>query len=120
MNALQVGATMARVSQAMIQEHGHSTGERKGLAAGSVAAALGLFKEVPFMNDTTSVFRGDHEGDYQRHRLVQSLVPLFIQQIAEDTDPMKRRIKTYGDAVKAAIPGVRETLPLARAARVRR
>ena len=120
LNALQLGATMARVRQDTVKEHGRATGETKGLTTGAMAGALGLLKEVPFLNDTTGTFRGDHEGDYQRHRLVQSLVPLFIQQIAEDTDPMKRSIKSYGDAVKAAIPGVRETLPVVKAARVRR
>jgi hypothetical protein len=86
-----------------------------------MAGALGLLKEVPFLNDTTGIFRGDHEGDYQRHRYLQSLVvPLGIKQAAEDLDPTKRRMNTYGDALKAAIPGVRETLPAAKASRSHR
>jgi len=114
MNAMQVGATMARVSDAMIKEHGRSTGVKKGLGTGSLAGALGLLQEVPFFNDTTSIMRFDHEGDYQRHRLAQSVIPLGLKQLAEDTDPVKRQVKTYGDSIKAAVPGLRETLPPAK------
>ena len=112
---------MARVSQDMVREHGHATGQTKGLTTGAMAGALGLLKEVPFLNDTTGIFRGDHEGDYQRHRYLQSLVvPLGIKQAAEDLDPTTRRMNTYRDALKAAIPGVRETLPAAKASRSHR
>ncbi len=38
-----------------------------------------FMRHLPFLNDTTGIFRGDHEGDYQRHRSFQSLVvPLGI------------------------------------------
>lgn len=115
-DAMQFGATMARVANDIVKS-GEEKGQKRGMDDGAKAAALGLVGQVPFVNPRTfEVFSAGHQGDYARRNLVAGLaVPLGVQQLAEQLDSKeKREVKTVLDAIKEGIPGLRQTLPEAK------
>ena len=109
--AMQMGADMHQVAAKMVKGGPGEPKHAKGDTEGAVEAALGLFQTTPFTQDWAAPLRPGPDGEYSRNNFVKGLVPLGISQIASDTDPVKKRqVKTPVDAIKSAIPGLRETL----------
>jgi hypothetical protein len=109
--ALQLGATMGHVS-----DHYNMKVVSGGLIAGAGYGVAGMIKRTPFVDETArlaeaartpealSVKMGELTGEL--------MVPLLASQIAVARDPMgyDRKAKTFTDAIKLQIPGLRETV----------
>ena len=110
---LQVGATVKRVADSKVRGHA------QGTESGAWAAGLGLVEQVPFAKEATDIARffDPRERNYAEGQLLQSiLVPALVKWMAEQTDrengeKVKRKTETPSDAVKSAIPVLRQTLP---------
>jgi hypothetical protein len=110
--SIQLAATVGHV-----WDHYRMKGMSGGLVAGSAQAAAELAKEVPFYGqlargadatqspERTMVGLGDFAGSL--------IVPSLVRQIAETRDKAQgRQAKTFGEAIKLQIPGLRETVPV--------
>ena len=118
----QIGATIRRVSDKLVAD-----AAKKGeipdapMLSGSVAAAKGLFEEVPFLGTPIKVdkmVKGlAHGSTKEVGPLVRStLVPQIVNNIAEFSDygsPV-RKPRNMTEAVKLGIPFLRQDVPVAR------
>lgn len=107
--ALQLGATMGHVS-----DHYNMKGVSGGLIAGLGYGTAGIVKSTPFVSETARLAdaaRTPESLGVAAGELTGNLVvPLLASQIAVARDPMgyKRKAKTFTDAVKLQVPGLRE------------
>lgn len=115
---LQIGATIRRVADAKLKK---SDEDVQGVGQGSVAAAMGLIEEVPFMQEAKSLtdFADPKKRPGATGRLAESIaVPAGVQQAAKYFDkrdaqgePVKRKPGSVMDNVKMGIPGLRQQVP---------
>ncbi len=102
----QMGSTMMRVAMSKFGKK--SDQQTQGMLQGGVKAIIGLAGKAPI---ASPVMRMGQDRTNIAGDLLQGLVPQLIQNIAEDTDSKIRAPKTATDAIKAAIPGLRQTVP---------
>ncbi len=102
----QMGSTMMRVAMSKFGKK--SDQQTQGMLQGSIKAIIGLAGKAPV---ASPVMRMGQERTNIAGDLLQGLVPQLIQNIAEDTDSKVRSPKTTTDEIKAAIPGLRQTVP---------
>ncbi len=101
----QMGSTMMRVAMSKFRK---SDAESQGMMQGAVKAVIGLAGKAPI---ASPVMRMGQDRTNVAGDLLQGLVPQLIQNIAEDTDAKVRAPNTTVDQIKAAIPGLRQTVP---------
>ena len=113
----QIGATIRRVAESKLRK---SDTEEQGVGAGTMATALGLIEEVPFVREAYEMAdlkdpnsRGRVVGQTIGSLAIPSAISWIARQIDEDEkgETVKRDPKTINDYIKAGIPGLRETLP---------
>jgi hypothetical protein len=91
---------------------------------GLIGATIGLFDEVPFVRETTTLGRYADDRTFLSAadaKAASILVPGLVQWIAAQTDkktpfspmekPQPRKATDLEGNLKKAIPGLRETLP---------
>lgn len=115
LEALQVGSTLRRVSEA------HDTnGHLKGLGAGTRAALWGVTKELPLIDEATRLGDLDtqHGWDKFVHEQVKSLaIPaasdFTARQMDKDSsgEPRKVRDDSLLQSLQSGIPGLRNQIP---------
>jgi hypothetical protein len=114
----QIGATLRRVSDSRSKK---TQEDPNGLGVGMLAAGLGVIDEIPFVSGTTAL---DKLSDPSQRssalgRMIASrTIPGGLDWIAQETDrdydgPIKRKPTTVLENLKAGIPGLRQTVPLA-------
>lgn len=123
--AAQVGSTFTRAMNTQISKDSKET---KGAGMGILAAVLGLVEEVPFLREAENVSKlGDPSktGTAAAELLRGAIIPQLSSQIASYmdkpdvpnkyvpfmVDPIKRKPTTFGEIMKMAIPGLRQTVP---------
>ena len=115
---LQIGATISRVAKSFL--HKKDT-EQEGLGAGTLAAAIGLFEEVPFVREPFDLQKiTDPRQDTKvAGGLAKSLVvPQGVEWAARyfDTDAkgetIRRGPRTVMENIKTGIPGLRQKVPV--------
>jgi Serine/Threonine/Tyrosine Kinase found in polyvalent proteins len=115
--ALQIGATVRRVADSKFLKKDKDT---QGVAAGTLAAALGLVEEVPFVRQQveTAKMLDTRQGPYARGEFVKSLVvPAAVDFTARklDTDKngntIQRKPSTVLQHIETGIPGLRANVP---------
>lgn len=117
----QYGATVHRVAEELTKKAG---GEEKGPLPGIIGATIGLFDEVPFVRETTTLGRYADDRTFLAavdQKAASILVPGLVQWIAAQTDkktpfspsekPQNRKATDLEGNLKKAIPGLREDLP---------
>ena len=114
LETLQLGATMGHV-----WDHYHMKGEDNGFVAGALYGGRAVATRLPFLEEPGRVMEQtrtpESTGVWSGELAASLLVPLGGQQIAQWTDPDKtgkRKPQTATEAVKMAIPGLRETVPI--------
>jgi hypothetical protein len=116
MVTLDLGATAGRVATSKMSK---ADREAQGMSIGMVKALLGLTEEVPFIReaaDTSKLFEG-HPMDVIGANIEPLVVPQGVQYMAQKFDvdaqgkPIKREAHGITEQIKAATPGLRETLP---------
>lgn len=117
LETLQIGATVRRVADSKLRK---SDAEEQGIGAGTVAAALGLIEEVPFVREAYEMAdlkdpasRGRVVGQTVGSLVVPGAVSWIARQIDEDEkgETVRRDPKTINDYIKAGIPGLRQSIP---------
>ena len=107
----QMGSTMVRVMMSKVNK---KSDEDRGVIAGATASILALASTAPIANPITDVSKDVEQGhgDQVLWDEIANLVPMLVQNIAEDVDPAKSR-KAVGpvDTIKSKIPLLREDLP---------
>ena len=129
---IQMGATIRRVADSLDRNR-----ERKGVAAGVIAASIGLAKEQPFLDEIDRIgnaLNNETERRYFAGSLLRStLIPPGVQQLAAMTDkkdksvkppqtpmqylaypfqePVKRKPSTLLQHVEMGIPYLRQNVP---------
>jgi len=108
--AMQLAATVGHV-----WDHYNMKGISGGLVAGNIQAMQELGKRVPFYGQVARSAEGTATPERSMvaaGELVGSLlIPRLVSQIAEAQDKeQNRRAKTFGEAIKLQIPGLRETV----------
>lgn len=116
METVQLGATVRRVQETKLRK---KDAETQGVGVGVWAAALGLLEEVPYARgaaEYTKLF-DPRELQYETGQIAKDIVdPQILQWMARVTDVrdgvrVDRKPGTVGEAVKAGIPGLRQTVP---------
>ena len=109
---LQMGATTGHV-----WDYYNMKGMSGGLLAGSAYAGIRTIRAVPFLETPARIAEEtqtpEKTGVWLGHLAASLLMPLGLSQIAEWTDPStaQRKPQTPGQAIKMAIPGLREQVP---------
>ena len=92
--------------------------EDEGYIAGTVATLWGLVGQAPVVGPIGETAVAASRGQYQDAimNVLYGLTPGMAANIAQDLDtkdgkPVKRKAKTYGQAVELGIPGLRENVP---------
>jgi len=107
----QMGNTMVRVAFSKESKHDE---DGRGYAAGILASVLALGAQAPIANPLARSVEAAQQGKVNKlyFDLVTGLIPQLSQNLAVDTDDAKRKApKTLEDAVKQAVPGLREDTP---------
>jgi hypothetical protein len=112
LETLSLGATMGHV-----WDHYRVKGQSGGLVAGAMYGARGIAERVPFIEEPARVMEQtrtpEQTGVWTGELAASLLVPMAGQQVAQWTDPQKgRKAKTFTEAMKLAVPGLRETVPV--------
>lgn len=116
LETLQIGATIRRVADSKLRKKDEDT---QGLGAGTMAAALGLLEEVPFVREVTELgkmidpmTRENALGNLVQGMTVPAGISWIARQIDRDErgDKIQRDTKTVGEHVIEGVPGLRETL----------
>lgn len=80
-----------------------------------MAAAKGLFEEVPFIGQTghiASQLTNTKTLGKAAGSMVRELIPAAVQNIAAWTDPAKQRKPTnFTQEIETGLPGLREKVP---------
>jgi hypothetical protein len=123
LEALQLGATLRRVSESKVK------GVAKGLSAGAQAALFGLIEEVPFaheIGELNKVMEG-RAAEYLAGVAKGIVIPAAIQNAATLADQKRdthwwemkaRPVETHGDwagatigkTIESGVPGLRNTM----------
>lgn len=118
LEVFQLGATVRRVTDSKLRKKDEDT---QGLGAGSVAGALGLLEETPFIREPleiSKVFDPAQRTSALGKNAESFLIPSGVQWIARQTDldaqgnPVKRAPATIMENVQEGVPGLRKNLPV--------
>jgi hypothetical protein len=118
LETLQIGATIRRVADSKLRKKDEDT---QGITAGSMAAALGLIEEVPFVRETTEVAKvlDPRQRDRSLGQTAKSIVvPQAVSWAAQkmDTDaagnPVQRKPEGLLQNIEMGIPGLRSNVPV--------
>ena len=111
----QMGNTFMRVTLSKLRK---TDAEDEGYIAGTVATLWGLVGQAPVVGPIGETAVDASRGQYQDAimNVLYGLTPGLSANIAQDLDtkdgkPVKRKAKTYGQAVELGIPGLRENVP---------
>ena len=111
----QMGNTFMRVTLSKLRK---TDAEDEGYIAGTVATLWGLVGQAPVVGPIGETAVAASRGQYQDAimNVLYGLTPGLSANIAQDLDtkdgkPVKRKAKTYGQAVELGIPGLRENVP---------
>ena len=111
----QMGNTLMRVTLSKLRK---TDAEDEGYIAGTVATLWGLVGQAPVVGPIGETAVDASRGQYQDAimNVLYGLTPGLSANIAQDLDtkdgkPVKRKAKTYGQAVELGIPGLRENVP---------
>ena len=111
----QMGNTFMRVTLSKLRK---TDAEDEGYIAGTVATLWGLVGQAPVVGPIGETAVDASRGQYQDAimNVMYGLTPGLSANIAQDLDtkdgkPVKRKAKTYGQAVELGIPGLRENVP---------
>ena len=111
----QMGNTLMRVTLSKLRK---TDAEDEGYIAGTVATLWGLVGQAPVVGPIGETAVAASRGQYQDAimNVLYGLTPGLSANIAQDLDtkdgkPVKRKAKTYGQAVELGIPGLRENVP---------
>ena len=111
----QMGSTFMRVTLSKLRK---TDAEDEGYIAGTVATLWGLVGQAPVVGPIGETAVAASRGQYQDAimNVMYGLTPGLSANIAQDLDtkdgkPVKRKAKTYGQAVELGIPGLRENVP---------
>ena len=111
----QMGNTFMRVLLSKLRK---TDAEDEGYIAGTVATLWGLVGQAPVVGPIGETAVAASRGQYQDAimNVLYGLTPGLSANIAQDLDtkdgkPVKRKAKTYGQAVELGIPGLRENVP---------
>jgi hypothetical protein len=114
----QIGATVRRVADSM------SKGHRQGIRLGTEAAALGVIKEVPFVDQPirmAEAFRGPSSLEsFAGATIGGAAIPAAVSRAAQWTDndangnPIQRKPIGFTQNIEVGIPGLRENVPAKR------
>jgi hypothetical protein len=111
----QMGSTFMRVTLSKLRK---TDAEDEGYIAGTVATLWGLAGEAPVVGPIGETAVAASRGQYQDAvmNVMYGLTPTLAANMAQDLDtkdgkPVKRKAKTYGQAIELGIPGLRENVP---------
>lgn len=107
----QFAYTMAQVA---LSRRKKSDEEKQGYAAGALFAVLAQASNAPIVSPIFRTLENAAKGNTQQiwWDEITGLIPQLVQNLAEDTDSgVKRDPQSLGDAVKMAIPGLRQQVP---------
>jgi hypothetical protein len=118
---MQYGASVRKVSDTLVK---HAGGDTKGPLAGIMGATIGMFDEVPFVRETTTLGRYADSRQFLSAvdaKAASVLIPGLVQYVAAQMDKKTpfspaesatpRKTTDLKDNIKKAIPGLREQLP---------
>ena len=118
LETLQIGATVRHVADAKLRMHDRET---QGVVQGSIAAALGLTDEVPFVRQVTDlmqVMNPYERGKYIDQFARDMIIPLGISWVAQHFDKdaqgnyVLRDPKGLKETLESAIPILRKKVPV--------
>ncbi len=120
LETLQIGATLRHVAESKLRKKDK---EAQGLTAGTMAAAMGVVEQVPFMREQQELGKLMNpytRGSFLAEQSRSLAVPAVVQKTAEWTDrdkhgnPIKRKPTTVMEGIKSGIPGLRQDVPVAK------
>lgn len=119
----QLGATIARVADSKLRKKDKDT---QGLTGGAIAGALGLADSTPFIREMTEIEKlrnPQQRGKAGSAFLASLIIPQGIKEIAQFMDkdaegnPIQREPTTTTEAIEAAVPGLRQNVPVKKPSR---
>lgn len=116
LETLQIGATIRHVADSKLRRKDL---EKQGIGAGTVAAALGVAGQLPFMREVGDI--GKLNQPYERGKFLREygrniVIPAGVSQAAEYFDkdaqgnPIKRDAKNFGQELETGIPVLRKNV----------
>lgn len=117
LECLQIGATVRRVADSRLRK---SDSDTQGIAAGTLAAAVGVLEEVPFVREVTQLDKllDPHQrtkaaGEYAKSIVVPAAVDWTARQMDKDAagETVQRKPETALQTIQTGIPGLRNLVP---------